>query len=72
MYSTRKATQVEENEMRKSIPSPLGHIVTGFDASFNPLIESMSEVSAVAIPRVEYIRRRMPNGRFQFRTIVER
>ena len=72
MYRTRSATKEEKATMQKSIPSPLGHIVTGFDAAFEPRIETMFETSARAIPEVIFIWRRMPSGRFEFRRIVER
>lgn len=72
MYKTRKATQAEENQMRESIPSPLGHTVTGYTSEFSPIIETCSEETARGITIVEYIRRKQPNGKYLYRTIVER
>jgi hypothetical protein len=58
--------------MRMSIPSPFGHSVTGFDERFQPIIETMSEETARNTIGVEHIRRRMPNGKFIYRTITSR
>lgn len=71
MYQTRAATKDEQKRMG-SIPSPLGHIVTGYDSEWRPAIETMSEVQAAKVTHVQAIRRRMPNGKYQYRVIVER
>lgn len=71
MYKTRKSTQLEENRMRKSIPSPFGHTVTGFSAEFHPVIETDSEATARDTQGVEYIRYKQPDGNYRYRTILE-
>jgi hypothetical protein len=70
MYMTRAATQAEVAEMRKSIPSPLGHTVTGYDEQFRPAIETCSEVRIQRDERVKYVRRKMPNGKYIYRAIT--
>jgi len=72
MYATRPATKQERQAMQRSIPSPLGHTVTGYDAEFHAVIETQSETRAATMPSVSFLRRRQPNGKFIYRAIVER
>jgi hypothetical protein len=74
MYATRPATKSEMVEMRKTYPSPMGHIVDGYrigsDGQLTCAITTMSEITALNTPGVVAIRRRMPNGKFIYRVIL--
>jgi hypothetical protein len=72
LYATRKSTADEETAMRRSIPSPLGHCVTGYDASFHPVIETMSEIHAVNQTSVCYLRLKTMRGKYSYRAIVRK
>lgn len=74
MYATKPMTKDEIALVRKMSPCAgfLGHIVVGYRENGETSIETDSEIHAIQTDNVVFIRRRQPNGKYQYRRIVER